>query len=364
MMDEVTVACRSLFKRFDDTSAVVGLNLAVERGQVVAVLGPSGCGKTTLLRLIAGFEQPDSGEIRIDGRLMASDQVLIAPEDRRVGMVFQEHALFPHLTVDENISFGLFDRPPAVRRERRQHLLALVGLDGKGRRFPHELSGGESQRVALARALAPEPSVVLMDEPFSNLDADRRIRIRDQVRFILKQTGTTVVFVTHDQEEALFMGDRLAVMRQGHLEQIDRAEEIYRAPASEFVAEFLGQAEFLPAVAVKGGLETELGVIQQDVSVQPGSDLEVAFRADDLTFEPDPGGNAMVLARYFQGAVTTYRLRLSSGRIVHSLQPHYLTYAPGTRVQARLEANHPLPLFESSNSKPTRPHPSGSPGTG
>lgn len=352
MKHDIAVECIALSRHFDDTAAVDQIDLQVERGQILTVLGPSGCGKTTLLRLIAGFEAPDAGQVKIDGRLVASPGYLVPPEQRRVGMVFQEHALFPHLTVSENIAFGLFNWNGEERQSRLKHLMNLVGLKGKGDRFPHELSGGESQRVALARALAPEPSVVLMDEPFSNLDADRRIRIRDQVRFILKQTATTVIFVTHDQEEALFMGDRLAVMRNGRLEQVDHAEEIFRAPASGFVAEFLGQAEFLPATVVEGGLETELGVIEQPVEANLGTVLEVAFRADDLTFEPDPQGNAMVLARYFQGAVTTYRLRLGSGRIVHSLQPHYLEYGPGTQVRARLDANHPLPLFEPGAAVP------------
>lgn len=352
MKNDTAVECIALTKHFDDTMAVDHIDLQVERGQILTVLGPSGCGKTTLLRLIVGFEAPDAGQVKIDGRQVAGPGDMVPPERRRVGMVFQEHALFPHLTVGENIAFGLLDKPKVERKTRVKHLLNLVGLSEMGGRFPHELSGGESQRVALARALAPEPSVVLMDEPFSNLDADRRIRIRDQVRFILKQTGTTVIFVTHDQEEALFMGDRLAVMRHGRLEQVDQAEEIFRAPATGFVAEFLGRAEFLPAEVVQAGLETELGVIQQEVNASPGTPVEVAFRADDLTFEPDPQGNAMVLARYFQGAVTTYRLRLGSGRIVHSLQPHYLEYSPGTRVRAKLDANHPLPVFEAGTGAP------------
>ncbi len=345
-MSEIQVRCHALTKCFSDTCAVQNLHLEIPRGRIVAVLGPSGCGKTTLLRLIAGFEIPDEGAIEIHGRTVAGRRVFVPPERRRVGMVFQDHALFPHLTVGANVAFGLGSKGREESRSRVHHLLTMVGLAGLADRYPHELSGGESQRVALARALAPEPAILLMDEPFSNLDADRRGRLRDEIRFILKQTETTALFVTHDQEEALFMGDLLAVMQRGHLVQLGRPEAVFQTPATTSIAEFLGNAEFLPAQVTRGGIETELGVLPQAVDLPMGAQLEVAFRADDVTFDPDRTGGDMVLARLFQGAVTTYRLRLESGRIIHSLQPHYLNLRPGTIVRARFEANHPLPCFQ------------------
>jgi iron(III) transport system ATP-binding protein len=333
-------------KWYGDQPAVDAVDLEVESNNIVAVLGPSGCGKTTLLRLIAGFERPDRGEIHIEGRPVAGMGVWRPPEARRVGMVFQHHALFPHLTVEENVAFGLIRQGPAARRDRVQHLLSLIGLPTAHGRYPHELSGGQQQRVALARALAPEPAVVLMDEPFSDLDADRRLRLRGEVRVILKQAGTTAVFVTHDQEEALFMGDSLAVMRQGRLEQIGGPEAVFNAPASTFIAEFLGQAEFLPARVEADGLSTELGRLDQRVELPAGRGVHVGFRADDLEFAPDPAGTGMLLARFFRGPVCVFRIRLASGRIVHSMQPHHRDHRAGTRVRVWLDPGHPLPIFE------------------
>lgn len=345
-MRDTAVAILDLTKTYGEVTAVEGLTLEVPRGQILAVLGPSGCGKTTLLRLIAGFERPDRGTIRINGTVATDGLAFLPPERRRVGMVFQNHALFPHLSVAHNIAFGLQPQRGQAARARVGQLLELVGLVGLEDRYPHELSGGESQRVALARALAPEPVIVLLDEPFSNLDADRRVRIRDEVRAILKRAQTSAVFVTHDQEEAIFMGDLLAVMKDGRLQQMASPEQIFGAPASRFIAEFLGHAEFLQARVRADDLTTEIGPLAQKIPAAPGTLVEVAFRADDITFEPNPGGDATVEARFFQGAVNTYRLRLPSGRTVHSLQPHYLDLAPGTPVRVWFEPNHPLPVFK------------------
>ncbi len=284
---------------------------------------------------------------------MALDGRSVPPEERRVGMVFQSHALFPHLTVAENIAFGLSRRPSELVNSRLQHLLNLIRLPNAHDRYPSELSGGQRQRVAVARALAPEPVTILMDEPFSNLDADQRAKIRDEIRFILKGAGTTVIFVTHDQEEALFMGDRLAIMRRGRLEQIGDPELVFRQPNSEFIAEFLGQAEFLPAAVERGHIVTELGRLPQRVDAGSVQQLEVGFRADDVNFEPDPGGQAMVLARFFRGADCLYRLRLGSGRIVHSMQPHYREVPRGTPVNVWFEPNHALPCFQDGQAIPT-----------
>ncbi|BAJ64995.1 ABC transporter ATP-binding protein [Anaerolinea thermophila] len=326
--------------------AVDDLSLDLPAGQILALVGPSGCGKTTTLRLIAGLECPDRGKIFINGRLMASSLVFVPPERRGVGMVFQDHALFPHLTVFDNVAFGLRGKPRTQVRQTVHAMLEMVGLQALAGRYPHALSGGERQRVALARALAPRPVLVLMDEPFSSLDADMRLEMREQVRGILKEMGATVVFVTHDQEEALFMGDRLAVFREGRMEQLGTPEEIFHASTSRFVAEFMGDSDFLPGSVVHEGIHTPLGVIAQPLSLPAGTPVEIALRADDVDFVPDgQNGNAVIVERFFRGAFHVYRLRLESGEVLHAFKEHTLVLPAGMRVRARISAEHPLIVF-------------------
>jgi iron(III) transport system ATP-binding protein len=329
------------------TPAVDNISLSLPAGEILVLVGPSGCGKTTTLRLVAGLERPDNGEIRLNGEIVASRGLFVPPERRGVGMVFQEHALFPHLTVAENVAFGL---PKAARngeQDKVRAMLALVGLEKLARRYPHELSGGERQRVALARALAPEPVLVLMDEPFSSLDADLRLEMREQVRGILKAMRATAVFVTHDQEEALYMGDRLAVFQRGRLEQVGTPEEIFHASQTRFVAEFMGNSDFLPGQACAGGICTELGVLPQPLGLPEGTPVEIALRADDLAFEPDARGNARVVERLFRGAYNVYRLQLDSGQRLHVMQPHIRLTEPGTRARVFVDAGHPLAVFHN-----------------
>ena len=343
MTSKTAVRCIDLTKSFAHIQAVDNLNLRVLKGEILALVGPSGCGKTTVLRLIAGFETPDAGQIEIGNRWMSGPEISLPPEQRRVGMVFQDYALFPHLTVDENIAYGL--KRDQERAGRVQELLALVGLSGLERRMPHELSGGQQQRVALARALAPRPEVLLLDEPFSNLDAGQRVRVREEVRDILKVSQATAILVTHDQEEALFMGDRLAVLNQGRLEQIGSPEEVFQRPATRFVAAFMGQADFLPGEVTDEGICTEIGLLSQKADLPPGTQIELALRADDVALAPDVDGEAQVVARLFNGMTNVYGVRLSSGRVVHSLQVHTIIHAVGTRVRVRAEPNHPLACF-------------------
>ena len=326
-------------KRFgaDDPPAVDGLSLRVTEGEILALLGPSGCGKTTTLRLIAGLESPDAGTITLRGQIVAGPGRAVPPEDRGVGIVFQDYALFPHLTVADNVAFGL---PRAARRSRVEPVLELVGLGGFGPRYPHELSGGQQQRVALARALAPAPALMLLDEPFSNLDADLRAQMRDEVERILRTSGTTAVFVTHDQEEAFTLADRVGVLNEGRSEQLAAPEDVYHHPASQFVAEFVGAADFVPGLVTSEGIVTELGVFGNVEALSLGDRVQVMIRPDDISFVPHRDGAGVLVRRYFRGSETLYCIRLPSGRRVHSSQPSSSVLPTGTRVHAQAHVLH------------------------
>lgn len=314
--------------------AVRDLHLEIEPGEILALLGPSGCGKTTTLRLIAGFEQPDSGSITIGGRTVAGEGRTIPPERRGVGMVFQEYALFPHLDVAGNIAFGLRGIPRSERRARLAELLELTGLDGLGSRYPHQLSGGQQQRVAMARALGPRPDVLLLDEPFSNLDTELRLRMRVEVRDLLKSLGTTTILVTHDQQEAMTVADRMAVMLDGTVQQVDQPDVVYHYPATRAVANFVGQGTFVPAFIRGDRAESDLGQFAMG-GAEAREQVELLIRPRDVTLEVDPDGVAVVVGRTFHGAETTYLVQLPCGVQLQSSQPSYLSISPGTRVRVR-----------------------------
>jgi iron(III) transport system ATP-binding protein len=320
-------------KSFGATHAVREVSLEIEQGELMAVLGPSGCGKTTLLRLIAGFEAPDGGGVAVGEETVAGPGTLVPPEKRRVGMVFQDFALFPHLTVEANIAFGLSRRPREEREELTRRTLELVGLQHKTGRLPHELSGGERQRVALARALAPEPEVVLLDEPFSSLDATLRADLRREVELILRDAEATALLVTHDQEEALSLADRLAVMREGRIVQVGAPEEVYGRPASRWAAQFVGEVNVLAGVAREGGVETELG--RFDLRAPATGTVHVAVRPEQLEVTARHDGNAEVVAREFRGHDVLYRLRHEGGRTVLVQLPSLELYEVGARVFVR-----------------------------
>jgi iron(III) transport system ATP-binding protein len=330
-MDCSMIRLDGVTKRFGDVAAVDSASLCVARGEIVALLGPSGCGKTTLLRLIAGFERPDGGSVTVDGRLVASRASWIAPEARRVGMVFQDYALFPHLTVAGNVGFGL---PRRTRASRVPELLAIVGLDGLERRYPHELSGGQQQRVALARALAPSPELVLLDEPWSNVDPFLRESLRAEVAEIIRPLGVTVLLVTHDREEAFTLADRIALMRGGSVVQEGTAEELYFAPATRWAAEFVGAANVLSGRIVAGRVETAIGTFPAN-GASLRSDAQVVVRPELLELEPSPGGAGEVVAREFRGHDVFYRVLLDGVELV-SQRPSTEVVDLGSRVAIRV----------------------------
>jgi iron(III) transport system ATP-binding protein len=323
---------------------VRGLGFSLARGAIGCLLGPSGCGKTTVLRCIAGFEGIREGEIRLAGRVVSGAGVMVPPERRRVGMVFQDYALFPHLSVAANIAFGLHALPPAERAARMRELAQLVGLAAVLDKYPHEISGGQQQRVALARALAPRPELLLLDEPFSNLDVDLRERLSLEVREIIKASGATAVLVTHDQQEAFAMADEIGVLHGGRIQQWDSPYNLYHRPANRFVADFVGQGVFLPAKALNGHqLQIELGVLQGQVDVenrQGIENLEVLLRPDDVVHDDAAPTQAEVVHKAFRGAEILYTLRLASGRKVLALVPSHHNHALGEKIGIRLDVDH------------------------
>ena len=362
------------------SAAVDHLSLTLQEGELLSLLGPSGCGKTTLLRLIAGFERPQSGRITLNGEEIACPQCHWPPEHRKIGMVFQDYALFPHLTVAQNIAFGLHrlgnaqtcQTPSASRwsqapvqpkgagqagrpfwnrilprfghlsppmRERIATLVELVNLQGLEHRYPHQLSGGQQQRVALARALAPQPQLILLDEPLSNLDIQVRSYLRQELRQILKAAGTSAILVTHDQEEALSISDRIAVMRNGRIEQLDTPDRVYNYPQTRFVAEFVTQANFIPAQYQSGGWKTDIGWLTDDVSdavkvIPQGADspVDLMVRQEDCRLNLDPRGNALVESEEFLGREQRFYLRLDSGQTLRIRQSSLPTCRAGSRV--------------------------------
>jgi len=333
-----------LTKHFGEVVAVDEVELEVQRGEFLGVLGPSGCGKTTLLRLVAGFERPDRGGIEIDGRAVAGPRLSMPPEQRRIGMVFQESALFPHLDVAGNIGFGIARRGREVRVA---ELVALVGLAGLQRRMPHELSGGQQQRVALARALAPDPALILLDEPFSSLDATLRGQLRLEVRDILRSAGATALFVTHDQAEALEISDRVAVMRAGRIEQVSTPDQLYLRPVNRFVAGFVGEANLLPGEVRHGEVITLIGRFRAgDGSLADGTRAEVLLRPeqlhmlpiDRLSTAPRPETVLTVTRRVFHGSQVHHVLRSPEGFELEAATPSSATLEVGTEVIAHARA--------------------------
>lgn len=330
-------------------AAVRAVSFTLGEGEIGVLIGPSGCGKTTLLRAIAGLEPMTGGRVVLDGQCIADAQTRMPIAQRYVGMVFQDYALFPHLSVEKNVAFGLRNLAPAAARARVAECLERVGLSDLRRRFPHELSGGQQQRVALARALAPAPRLLLLDEPFSNLDVDLRERLAYEVRGILKSAGATALFVTHDQMEAFAIGDRIGVMEEGHLHQWDDALALYHRPATRFVAEFIGHGVFLPAQLVADGagiaVDTPVGRLRDPrecpvPGAYPNGACELLLRADDIVHDDGALTQATIVRRAFRGAEFLYTLQLDSGHTVMALVPSHHDHAVGDRIGIRAEVDH------------------------
>ncbi|RMD68809.1 MAG: ABC transporter ATP-binding protein [Cyanobacteria bacterium J149] len=338
MVDSVILQVKAVSKKFSakQLPAVNQVSFDLKQGELLGLLGPSGCGKTTLLRMIAGFERLSEGSIFLANNIVAGDSMWVEPEKRKTGMVFQDYALFPHLSVADNIAFGLKTKKPRPNnqeiKQRVAEVLQLVGLSGLEKRYPHELSGGQQQRIALARALAPQPELILLDEPLSNLDVQVRERLRHEVRSILKSTNTAAIFVTHDQSEAMAIADKIGVMQDGKLLQLGTPEDIYTCPQCRFVAEFVTQANFVQATRQGDVWCTELGEwsLNLPVNYQEG---ELMFRQEDVILHPDEEGVTVIQEREFLGREYRYCLETQSGKRLHARTDLKTQLPVGTKVK-------------------------------
>ena len=328
---------------YDKASVIENVSFSLQEGELACLLGPSGCGKTTILRAISGFQSVTQGSISLAGNIISNTTTMLNPEQRGVGMVFQDHALFPHLSIAENVGFGLAKLNKKEKLNRVSRLLDLVGMSAYKSKYPHELSGGQSQRVALARAIAPQPSLLLMDEPFSNLDTELRESLGYEVRMLLKELGVTAIMVTHDQHDAFALGDRVGVMSHGQLVQWDTSFNLYHAPNSRFVANFIGDGVFVRGHLISNNtVVTNFGEIRgETVNVKnSGQEIDLLIRPDDVKYDSESAIRGKVIRKAFKGAQTLYTLKLESGDSLMSLVPSHDDYEIGDVIGVTIDADH------------------------
>ncbi|MDB3856450.1 ABC transporter ATP-binding protein [Halieaceae bacterium] len=338
--------------KYDDHTVVDGISFSIEQGDICCLLGPSGCGKTTALRALAGFQEISGGEISLQQKVVSKPGMTMPPEQRDIGMVFQDYALFPHLSVAANVQFGLKQKELSQQKQIVDGLLELVNLGDFRDRYPHEISGGQQQRVALIRAMATGPKLLLLDEPFSNLDAELKKRLSLEVRDILKQYGISAILVTHDQDEAFAFGDKIGVLDQGILQQWDTPFNLYHQPANRFVANFIGQGCMLPGMSIdRYNIATELGTLTSDTPNEWPTDtpLEILLRPDDIVLSKDNGIDAIVEKRVFSGSATLYCFRLPTGSCVESLLPSHHNYQVGETVHIKANVEHLIAFSKISH---------------
>jgi iron(III) transport system ATP-binding protein len=336
------LSIHDLFCSYDQTPVVKSANFHLKPGEIGCLLGPSGCGKTTILRAIAGFQAISNGEIKVDEKLIANNQKQLPPEKRSVGMVFQDYALFPHLSVLDNVQFGL-SRKNENSETRAMEMLETVQLDHLANRFPHELSGGQQQRVALARALAPQPKLILLDEPFSNLDTELRRSLSLEVRDILKAQNTSAILVTHDQEEAFTVADKIGVMMNGRIQQWGTPYDLYHEPVSREIASFIGKGSFIPAkIESTHNISSELGLSNSEHPLlhNIGEEVDLLVRPEDIVCAMDSPLTAEVTEKHFWGASCFYGLKLPSGRMVSTVLSSHLNFSIGDQIGIRFAADH------------------------
>ncbi|MCC6534180.1 MAG: ABC transporter ATP-binding protein [Burkholderiales bacterium] len=348
------LALASVAQSYGEVEVLHAVSFSLYRGAIACLLGASGCGKTTVLRCIAGFEPLSAGEIRLDGQVVSRRGYRLPPEQRRVGMVFQDYALFPHRSVRANVGFGLTPLAREQRAARVTELLEVVGLADAGDKYPHELSGGQQQRVALARALAPRPQLLLLDEPFSNLDVELRERLSAEVRSILKQQNATALMVTHDQHEAFNFADEIGIMHAGRIQQWDTAYNLYHRPATRLVADFVGQGVLIPGTVMDAThIRCELGILQSPapLGMASGAEVEVLVRPDDVLHDDASPFRAEVVHKAFRGAEFLYTLRLAGGSRVLSLVPSHHDHGIGESIGVRVQIDH-LVAFPRAQSLP------------
>lgn len=328
---------------YQGVPVVQDVNFRIIEGQIGCLLGPSGCGKSTLLRAIAGFESLLDGQITLDNEVLSSVSKTLSPEKRSIGMVFQDIALFPHLTIGANIAFGLKGWPKKSIHDRVDYLLKLVGLDGYKDRYPHSLSGGQQQRVALARAIAPKPKLLLMDEPFSGLDAKLREELVPEIRTILQHEKVSAILVTHDQSEAFAMADQVAIMEAGRILQVGSPYEIYHEPVSRFVAMFIGQGDFLPAVVCGANcVHSDLGEIQGDMDhgFESGAKVDLLVRPDDILHDDESAFKGLIVSKWFRGSYFLYRVKLPSGKVTYCFASSHHNHSIGQEIGLSVNLDH------------------------